>query len=277
MDLWEDAVMKTLTVAIGLLLTGSAWGGPELLVQYQFDGMTALVPDLSGNGSDAYYQMQGVGELAPAAAPGVSGRADDYAYNGSSADAMGNVSRGLMAYRVLYSGNGLDAGYESFTVCGWFKTEGAVSFSANARIVTMVGTENVSLFDSLGNGLRFQVGEKFVESGGDAYTTAGEWTFFAVTYDGTIGDGDNVQFWEGTKDVLTLVRSTKIDKDGAWRGLGPAGIISIGNRHGSVQGKHMNRPLDGYMDDFRIYVSEKNGDGVLSETELNEIRKSALD
>lgn len=269
--------MKKFTAIICFLIVGAAFGDPELLLHYQFDGMTALVPDLSENRLDAYYQTQGIGEMVPGLAAGVSGRADDYAYNGSSVDAMGDASRGLMAYRVLYSGNGLDSDYESFTICGWFKTEGMTPFSANARLLTMVGTENVSLFDALGNGLRLQIGKKFAESGGDAYTATGKWVFFAVTYDGTVDDDDNVKFWEGTKDALTLVRSTKIDKDGAWKGLGPAGIISIGNRHGSIQGKHMNRPFDGYMDDFRIYVSEKKGEGALSEAEIDQIRQSIFD
>jgi hypothetical protein len=245
-------------------------------LHYQFDGMTALVPDASGNGLDAYCQQQGVGETVLGDASGVSGRAGDYAYNGSSADAMGDASRGRLACRVLYSGSGLNDNYKSFTVCGWFKTEGAVSFSNNARLLTMVGSENVSLFDSLGNGLRFQIGKGFVESGGDAYRTANEWVFFAVTYDGTASGEDNVKFWEGSKDNLKLVRSTKIAKQGEWKGLGPAGIISIGNRHGSTQGKHMNRPFDGFMDDFRIYASGKNEEGALSEADLDEIRLSAV-
>lgn len=268
--------MKKMIAAICILASGTLFGEPEPILHYQFDGITALVSDVSGSRLNASYQQQGAGEIALMPALGVSGRVDDYAYNGSSADAMGDASVGRAACRVSYTGNGLDDDYASFTICGWFKTEGSVPLSSNARLLTMVGTENVLLFDVPGNGLRFQIGKIFVESGADAYTAVNQWVFFAVTYDGTVSDEDNVKFWEGTKDNLKLVRRAKIDKEGEWNGLGPAGIISIGNRHGSAKGKNMNRPFDGYMDDFRIYASGRNEEGALSKADLDEIRLSVF-
>jgi hypothetical protein len=248
----------------------------KLLLQYKFDDKTAAV-DSSGRGLDGIYQQIRFEKTVLKLAPGVSGKPDDFAFNGASAAAMGTNSTGEAAWRVKYSGSGFDASYASFTVCGWFKTDKSEPFSASARLLTAVGTENLLLSESGGKGLRLQIGDCTpVDSGKDSYSKTREWTFFAVTYDSTASE-DNVKFWEGGTDGLVLVCSKKLQKADAWKGLGPAADVSIGNRHGTIEGKHLNRPFDGYIDDFRIYGDESSAAGALTEQELNKVRSSVLD
>jgi hypothetical protein len=248
----------------------------KLLLQYKFDDAATAV-DSSGRGLDGVYQQIRFETTVLKSAPGVSGKPDDFAFNGSSVAAMGTNSNGEAACRVKYNGAGFNASYASFTVCGWFKTDKSEPLVASARLLTAVGTENVLISESGGKGLRLQIGDCApVDSGKDSYSKTKEWTFFAVTYDSTAA-GDNVKFWEGGKDGLVLVCSEKLQKTDAWKGLGPAAEVAIGNRHGTIQGKHLNRPFDGYIDDFRIYGDEAGSAGALSEQELNKIRSSALD
>lgn len=247
----------------------------KLLLQYKFDDAATAV-DSSGRGLDGVYQQIRFETAALKPAPGVSGKPDDFAFNGSSAAAMGTNSTGEAAWRVKYSGAGFEASYASFTVCGWFKTDKSEPLSASARLLTAVGAENLMISESGGKGLRLQIGDCTpVDSGKDSYSKTREWTFFAVTYDST-ASGDNVKFWEGGTDGLVLVCSKKLQKADAWKGLGPAAELSIGNRHGTIQGKNMNRPFDGYLDDFRIYGDEAGAAGALTEQELDKIRVSAL-
>lgn len=248
----------------------------KLLLQYKFDDKTVAV-DSSGRGLDGIYQQIRFETAVLKPAPGVSGKPEDFAFNGASAAAMGTNSTGEAAWRVKYSGSGFDASYASFTVCGWFKTDKSEPFSASARLLTAVGTENVLLSESGGKGLRLQIGDCApVDSGKDSYSKTREWTFFAVTYDST-ASGDNVKFWEGGKEGLVLISSVKVQKKDAWKGLGPAADVSIGNRHGTIEGKHLNRPFDGYIDDFRIYGDESGAAGALTEQDLNKVRSSVLD
>jgi hypothetical protein len=248
----------------------------KLLLQYKFDDKTVAV-DSSGRGLDGIYQQIRFETAVLKPAPGVSGKPDDFAFNGASAAAMGTNSTGEAAWRVKYSGSGFDASYASFTVCGWFKTDKSEPFSASARLLTAVGTENVLIQEAGGKGLRLQIGDGVaVDSGEDSYKKIKEWTFFAVTYDST-ASGDNVKFWEGSTEGLVLVRSVTMQKTTAWKGLGPAAELSIGNRHGTIQGKHLNRPFDGYIDDFRIYGDESGAAGALTEQDLNKVRSSVLD
>jgi hypothetical protein len=266
-------VMTSVLIPL-LVAAGSAQA--QLLLQYQFnsaDTATTNALDSSGNNLSGSFQKQGiVGGAALQTGAGVSGLAGDYAYNGAAANGMG--TNGTNAGRVKYGGGGFNSSYSSLTVCGWFKTESG-SLTNSARLLVAVGTENLMLFDSVGNGLRFQIGASFVDSGANTYTNASTWTFFAVTYDSTLST-NNVSFWLGDTSNLSLVASKTMTGAGVWDGLGATADFSIGNRQGTTAPNNMDRPFDGYIDDFRIYGVATGSSGALSQTQLSAIRASAV-
>jgi hypothetical protein len=270
---------KMMQVAGGLMVSaGLAHGG--LLLHYEFNDAstsTTKAVDSSGNRLNGSFEQQGVGAAAALqTGSGVSGRPGDYAYDGTAAAGMGDLSIGANAGRIKYSGAGFNSSYESITICGWFKTESA-PVSNSVRLLVAVGTENLFIFENVGAGLRFQIGSGYVDSGAGTYTNAGTWMFIAVTYDSTVPAGrDNLKFWIGDANGLALVKSAELTGAGAWDGLGATPDVSIGNRHGTLQGKHFNRPFDGYIDDFRIYGERSGSGGALTEQELDKVRASAL-
>jgi hypothetical protein len=266
---------KKILYAVLQVLLGTVASEAGLLLHYPFNDLldTTVATDASGNGLSGIFQKEGDVDPVPLqTVPGVSGLADDYAYDGSAAEGMGTASSGADACRVRYVGDGFNSRFTSLSLCGWFKTESG-SISNTARLLQSVGTENLNLYEAAGSGLRFQVGGSYVNSGPNTYTNAGSWTFFAVTYDSTVAAGnDNVNFWIGDEKGLFLVSSAELTGAGAWDGLGASADFAIGNRHGSTSAGDLNRPFDGYIDDFRIYGASDGSSGVLSYDQLNDIR-----
>lgn len=266
---------KKILYAVGSVLLGMSVAEAGLLLHYPFnetpDTMTAV--DVSGNDFSGTFQQAGTTDpVSLQTVPGVSGQPEDYAYDGSAAEGMGTASSGIDACRVHYVGDGFNSSFSSLSLCGWFKTESG-PISNTARLLQSVGTENLNLYEAAGNGLRFQVGGIYVNSGAGTYTNAGTWTFFAVTYDSTIGAGsNNVTFWMGDEDSLFLVSSQELAGAGAWDGLGTSADFAVGNRHGNTSAGDLNRPFDGYIDDFRVYGAPDGSSGALSYDQLNDIR-----
>jgi hypothetical protein len=259
--------MKFIIYALAVMIETAT--NAELLVHYEFNNtniLTTTASDASTNAIHAIMEKQGVGAAALQTATGVSGLPGDYAYDGSSADGMGSVAT-TNRCRIKYQGSAFNTSNESITVCGWFKTE-SITISNTVRILEALGTENLGVFEAAGQGLRFSVGVKFVDSGANTYTNAQSWVFFAITYDST-ASANNVKFYSGSPSGLSLVATKTLTGAGAWDGLGASGEISIGNGYG------LTRPLDGYMDDFRIYGASSGSSGALSYDLLNEIRMTA--
>ena len=241
-----------------------------LLLHYRFNDLTDTteVADWSGGGISGTFEKQGCGTAALQTGMGISGLAGDYAYNGTSAVGMG--TSGESACRIKYDGPEFDLNLSSFTVTGWYKTQ-AGPIANSARLLATVGTEPLGIMAINPAKLRLSLGPLFVDSDG-VYTNAGTWTFFAVTYDSTVPSGnDNVKFWKGDTDSLLLAGSVELAGAGTWDGLGASGGISIGNRTGTTSTNDMNRPFDGFIDDFRLYGSPSGSSGALTEVQLNEI------
>lgn len=267
---------KKILYAVLYVLLGTVATEAGLLLHYPFDepsGTTTAVDVSESNFSGVFQQEGTTAPVSLQTAFGISGLADDYAYDGSVAVGMGTASSGADACRVHYDGDGFNASFASLSLCGWFKTESG-PISNTARILQSVGTENLILYEAAGSGLRFQIGGNYVNSGAGTYTNAGVWTFFAVTYDSTVAAGnDNVTFWAGDGSSLFFVSSAELTGAGAWDGLGVSADFSIGNRHGSTSAGDLNRPFDGYIDDFRIYGDAEGAAGALTSGQLDEIRR----
>ncbi|MDV7396688.1 hypothetical protein RZS08_35150, partial [Arthrospira platensis SPKY1] len=82
-----------------------------------------------------------------------------------------------------------------------------------------------------------------------------EWTFFAVTYDGTSGE---VKFYSGTKSSRLRMSSASFDKNPGVITSNSTPII-VGNT--AING---SRPFQGWLDKISFHGSSKNTSGNLT-------------
>jgi hypothetical protein len=189
-----------------------------------------------------------------------------------------------------------------FTISFWVKTQTFSNNSGRAgRLITLgqSGTTDILNANSFGvvqiasNAASgptkfapyFGTSDLTAAAGLGANNTLNEWTFVAVSYDGTSSNGDNSlvqqsatgssingQFYRGT-DTAAVVRTdlpivtTVGTPSSASLGplaLGVSPILFLANRPA------LNRSLDGTMDDIRIY------DSVLSAAEIDSVRAQGL-
>lgn len=263
--------MKT-TLAIqiaacnAMMLIACASASAQIVV-YNFNQTGTSVSN-SGTSTEALALANYSGtatDLHSADALGVSGRPGDRAFDNSASTGMGNVGTG--GYGKTTSAISTDLGaLKSFTIQGWYKTDGTV-IGAGAQLVNYKNGSSGFLVNASNTGnLSLEVNGVGAYGSGTAYSAVSEWTFFAVTYDGTKTTG-NVKFYVGSTSSTVALAYTLNLNGGTMVLPGGTTSLGIGNNYGTP-----NRPFDGLIDDVRIYGSTTDASGVLSLTELESIR-----
>lgn len=201
--------------------------------------------------------------------PGVSGRADDFAVRiGNGGSTRFNSGFDLSLSNALY----LNSQMQSFTISGWINpTQNQESFG---RILDLTANTNngIILGTSSDNGLTLSVNGSNVTA--DLDYSLNQWTFFAITYDGT-HSSDNVRVYAGTTDTApSLIATLTLDQGTV---LAPTNqdnrAILLGNNSSN------NRPYRGLIDNLSLYGAI-DGSAALSldqgELNINALYASAL-
>jgi hypothetical protein len=103
-----------------------------------------------------------------------------------------------------------------------------------------------------------------------SFTSGGDvWTFFAVSYDGTL-TSNNLNFYRGTTTtgVVQVGSAVTLNKGVV---ANDTNGLSIGNNNAAF-----NRPYDGLLDNMRIFGSSTDGSGVVSLATLESYRANDL-
>jgi len=162
-------------------------------------------------------------------------------------------------------------GLRSFTILGWVNPSSFKTGSGGNRIVFNLnydhsGVDLVCLQDGR---LRLAVNEwpDRIKNDSSKKLRIGQWTFFAVTYDGTKSK-DNVCWYFG--DVGTPAR---LDRTTSYN-RGPtgkeSGKLTVGNYNESIQRHGKDRQFRGRLGGIKIFGSRIGPAGALS---INNIRK----
>jgi hypothetical protein len=151
----------------------------------------------------------------------------------------------------------------SLTLQGWFRAEGA-GITDLARLITKQAGNTGFLLLGTGGNLDLEINNVGTTSTGARYADAGEWVFFAVTYDGTATSG-NVRFYRGSRNNIVILLETRTLNQG--RALANSESITVGNSNGTF-----TRPFDGWLDNVRVFGSKLNSSGALTLRQLEWLR-----
>jgi hypothetical protein len=272
--------IRLASVGVVFALTVVNLPAQDLLYNYTFDQTvdTSEVPNSGTAGNVADFSMfdsaNARTDLHGAEGSGVSGTPGDRAFNNTASTAMGNAGEGGRAQTTV-KGGGM-AGLISFTITGWFKTDAATSWPVNSGVNLVNSYNNADANNGArilcGNpgqlilGINGAEGDSYSNS---VYTAAQSWVFFAVTYDGT-ATSNNVKFYAGSSEG-----TTKLSRTGSLN-AGPvsekATYLGVGNALGGFN----VRPFDGFLDNIRVYGSSSDSSGVLSLSQIEDVREAAL-
>jgi hypothetical protein len=194
---------------------------------------------------------------------GVSGLPGDRAFDNSTSSGMGNKGDGGRATIAA----DVDAADDllSLTLQGWLRAEGA-GITDLARLITKQAGDTGFLLLGTGGNLDLEINNVGTTSTGARYADAGEWVFFAVTYDGT-ATSSNVRFYRGSRNNVVVLLETRTLNQG--RALANSGSITIGNSNGNGA---LTRPFDGWLDNVRVFGSKVNSTGALTIQQLEWLR-----
>jgi uncharacterized repeat protein (TIGR03806 family) len=151
------------------------------------------------------------------------------------------------------------AGLNNFSICGWINCRNATEGSGGNRIVSWInnGGDGVDLVYRSDGSLQIGIDQwpdfsPARSSGGkiptDTAAGAGNWRFFAVTYDGGIGQ---VQFYFGSPTVEAALDVTRAYA----RGPVGAGIerLTLGHFNLATRPFALDRMFRGLIDEVRVY------------------------
>lgn len=212
-------------------------------------------------------------DLHSADSMGVSGQPGDRAFDNTSATGMGGEHS--MGSRAQQSPTGALDSLTSFTLQGWFAFPGDGSFPG-ARLVEKRGsaTSQLSLFLGAGSrqgALTLALGTpssdaviSTVSEMSPLLGTRNTWTFFAVTYDGTLAR-DNVRFYAGSI-------TAKVEQVGPARTLSAGALGSIPGPLVFGNNQRGNRPWQGLLDNFRVFGTTAGQEAALPLEELERLR-----
>ena len=238
------------------------------ILEYKFDETGTTAPS-TGSNVTAVTLRNSAGaatDLHSADSLGVSGLTGDRAFDNTASSSMGG-SGGRADQADLVAIDTLT----SFTLQGWFKTDGSTAIGGGSGSSQAVLLHNTS--GSGGSAAGFQLfgqqgDSKLAVDNGNASTSeygdTQSWIFFAVTYDGS-STSDNVKFYKGSaSSEVTLVATQTINKGQVNSDTSGLGIGNESGNNGS--------PFDGYLDNVRVYGSQGDNSGVLTLTQLESIR-----
>lgn len=248
-------------LALSLIVPGHLLAA-DLLLEYTFNdsgpwtqGTERSVWDWP---LDFQTQEGGPANWHGAAGSGVSGLADDRAFDNTASTGMGSGGEGGRAH-------GMPVGIEptdSVTVSGWFRTVDQ-PIGSFARLAWWDFRRQVYSFPD--GALYFAARASDSVNSDAVYVEVNEWVFWAVTYDGT-QSADNVKFWKGTRTMPTALASTRSLPAGQFEPVYPN--FAIGNNDPDSL---PTQPFDGWLDNFRMHGGIGNT-GALSQSELEALR-----
>jgi Concanavalin A-like lectin/glucanases superfamily len=155
----------------------------------------------------------------------------------------------------------------SFTIQGWFKTDGSL-INGNANIMTLSGP--ITLNATASGRLSLNVDGTSQQSATGGYNTTSTWTFFAVTYDGTIVSS-NLKFYVGNTATGVSQLGTTLTLNSGTVGNANSGTdLVFGNSNGRDRG------FDGLLDNLRLFGSKTDASGVLTLSDLEAIRTADI-
>jgi fibronectin-binding autotransporter adhesin len=256
-----------------------ATAAPVLVLEYRFNE-TGTTATSSGADATPLALKSATGaatDLHSADQLGVSGLAGDRSLDNTAALGMGaGVASGGRGEQPDIAS--IDH-FRSFTITGWFKTQ-AVAIRNAAHIID---NDETALAPPQSYGYRLEaggtagtlhlvvdtvgIGPTGMTNSPAVYTEIDQWVFFAVSYDGTRA-ADNVGFFKGSPTGAAARAGT---------GSADAGEVSDGIT-GMTVGNNgdFTRPVDGYLDDIRIFGNNVDASGVLSASDLELIRQADL-
>ena len=254
-----------LIAILGAMSTVMARQIPNPLLYYTFNGSGTTVPS-EGTITASLILQNASGKRAPLRSRdglGVSGLPGDGAFDNTGSTGMGKAGEGGVALLPP----GTLPTLRSFTFATWARVNTKIS-----RWARLMDDGTISIA-AVNGALRLHVNNNHggVKSDRGAYTQVGEWMFIGVTYDSTKAT-NNIAFYEGTR-----ARPVKPVGTATWDGgavsQGRSDWLGIGNARNVIT----HRALQGYVDDVRLYGSRKDGSGVLTQAELEEVRKKDIE
>lgn len=240
---------------------------PQPLIEFTFEG-ESLANTGSLGGEGVFDNPLDGHDRGPEFGPGVLlpgkiSMVQDTA--GMGTQAPGGDRAGALLYEP---GPVLDE-VESITITGWFNTSELFSYDA------MLVTRSAQFF-VIGRDGEFRVqfsdedGVRRIESETLWHQERDQWTFFAMTFDNTISVFDeepNAHLYYGYlgSDGVILDNTETLD-NGLVINDDNVESIAIGNVT-----QFFHRPFDGRIANVRVFASDSDGSGALSEAEIQAI------
>lgn len=250
-------------------------GGAPPIAEYRFNGSGTSATSTGSDPTPVSF-FDSTNMPASLYGPGVSGLSGDFAFDNRASTAMGTPGPGGHADQA--ADNAATDGLKSFTIQGWFKTDGTQAIGRDAALINNLGTgggwslrgQGLTGSGNVGN-LTLLVNSTEAYSGpgvnfSGPYNATQTWVFFAVSYDGTTST-NNVKFYQGSATIaVTLVATRSL-------AAGPAGdddnSLKVGNAAATGV---VTKPFDGLLDDVRLFGSATDGSGVLDQPQLESFR-----
>lgn len=255
---------------------------PEPFLEYRFND-EGTVSEATGQDPTPLTLFDSAGlptDLHSGPGEGVSGHAEDRAFDNRGAVAMGDVAGGSASTVHIDLPEML-----SFTLTGWFRTAGEEPINNNAWLFQLgAGFGDPArarglLVRSANEGRLFiRVGTlegDFQRTSADpGFAATQEWTFFAISYDGTDPSPlmENLKFYVGSEvDPVRLVDAT-VQVGGAVRESRNQGV-----RIGNSAAEGGNNPFHGLLDNIRLFLSIADEEGSLDVEDLERLRQADLE
>lgn len=231
-----------------------------LIMQYTFEGSGTSLTNEGTLGSSAnlgtFNSTDQPADLRTASGTGVGGvgQAGNFLATPNTAGPYG-ITSGAVALNIT----------TGFTISGWLDM--ATWTSASSVFRNQSGNAGMSLLVNSNDRLQLQLGSGSGSTNlnptNGAYAGAVDegWMFFAITW-----DGSTVTFYRGDDE---LASSLSVVGTSAYT-AGVANNASTAFALGNTAAATNDRPLNGLMDDFRIY------NNFLNASEVNAVRLSAV-
>ncbi|HSI08223.1 MAG: LamG-like jellyroll fold domain-containing protein [Rariglobus sp.] len=243
----------------------------ELVLELRFnDAPGEVVKDSAAKNPPALMTIfdGAKADLRTAPGGGVSHKPKDRAFDNTVSLAMGGSGKtpGQGGKAVISGGATSFDRAMSFTVQGWYKSDGVQIPSNYARLIS---SQRLSVvFDGPdGKGLVLSTDRGSALSPSPVFRVADQWVFFAITYDGA-GEYKNVVFYAGSVNGPVQVVTEASLAAGALKTVLPDVPVIIGNMPAG------DRPFDGVIDNIRIWADAASSEAVLNQAELEAIRRA---
>ncbi len=246
---------------LGFLATVASAQTPLLYYSFSETGTAAQSGGLITSPLTLTNTSGSAADLHSAGGLGVSGLPEDMAFDNTASTGMGNAGVGGVALLPAYTIGTLS----SFTFVTWVKV--AKEVNGYARLLD---DDSISAECDGGNIQFFVNSTSGYVTSAYGYTQTDQWMFIAITYDSTIPT-NNVVFYVGSQTAAVAQVGSAMTYS--------QGPVSQGNNAlgiGNDRDVTNARPLDGYMDDVRLFGSATDNTGALTHAQLERLRELDL-